>query len=220
MLNPTASIYRKVKSSYKNNNVSDFYDSWLFDVEFYGRWAGLSGSPFYHSGWGLLTECEKFLTLFDYHSERVWEIFVFRGAVIPNEHEESQSIVLSNAVGSSYIEFSWHRILYFVLFCSERQNEKEKTFGNSISWNDSTLWSVVWSSLLCLRFCCFPLHFGEVFARRLSRVLFETATEISGIVESRTIGDFGDIHFVITLHILERSCDTVRYDKIYRGAVE
>ena len=51
-------------------------------------------------------------------------------------------------------------------------------------------------------------------------MLFETATEISGIVESRTVGDFGDIHFVITLHILERSCDTVRYDKIYRGAVE
>ena len=103
MLNPTASIYRKVKSSYKNNNVSDFYDSWLFDVEFYGRWAGLSGSPFYHSGWGLLTECEKFLTLFDYHSERMWEIFVFRGAVIPNEHEESQSIVSLNAVEGSYI---------------------------------------------------------------------------------------------------------------------
>ena len=211
MLNPTASIYRKVKSSYKNNNVSDFYDSWLFDVEFYGRWAGLSGSPFYHSGRGLLTECEKFLTLFDYHSERMWdifvfrgavipneyeespaivslnavegsyisslgrrfftprcsvqndmsfrarpvgrrgisflsdyhsermwEIFVFRGAVIPNEHEESQSIVLSNAVGGSYIEFSWQEILYFMLFCSERQNEKEKTFGNDISWNDST----------------------------------------------------------------------------------
>ena len=193
MLNPTASIYRKVKSSYKNNNVSDFYDSWLFDVEFYGRWAGLSGSPFYHSRRGLLTKCEKFLTLSDYHSERMWGIFVFRGAVIPNEHEESpaivslnavessyisslgrrfftprysvqndmsfrarpagrrgifvfrgvvipneQSIVLSNAVGSSYIEFSWHRILYFMLFCSERQKEKEKAFGNSISWNDST----------------------------------------------------------------------------------
>ena len=76
--------------------------------------------------------------LSDYHSERMWEIFVFRGAVIPNEHEESQSIVLSNAVGSSYIEFSWQEILYFMLFCSERQNEKEKAFGNSISWNDST----------------------------------------------------------------------------------
>ena len=76
--------------------------------------------------------------LSDYHSERMWEIFVFRGAVILNEHEESQSIVLSNAVGSSYIEFSWQEILYFMLFCSERQNEKEKAFGNSISWNDST----------------------------------------------------------------------------------
>ena len=207
MLNPTASIYRKVKSSYKNNNVSDFYDSWLFDVEFYGRWAGLSGSPFYHSGRGLLTECEKFLTLFDYHSERMWgifvfrgvvipneqsivlsnavessyisslgrrfftprcsvqndmsfrarpvgrrgisflsdyhsermwEIFVFRGAVIPNEHEESQSIVLSNAVGSSYIDFSWQEILHSTLFRSEWHVEKEKAFGNSISWNDST----------------------------------------------------------------------------------
>ena len=103
MLNPTASIYRKVKSSYKNNNVSDFYDSWLFDVEFYGRWAGQTGSPFYHSGRGLLTECEKFLTLSDYHSERMWEIFVFRGAVIPNEYEESPAIVSLNAVESSYI---------------------------------------------------------------------------------------------------------------------
>ena len=188
MLNPTASIYRKVKSSYKNNNVSDFYDSWLFDVEFYGRWAGLSGSPFYHSErmWGIFvfrgvvipneqsivlsnavessyisSLGRRFFTprcsvqndmsfrarpagrrgisfLSDYHSERMWEIFVFRGAVIPNEHEESQSIVLSNAVGSSYIEFSWQEILYFMLFCSERQNEKEKAFGNSISWNDST----------------------------------------------------------------------------------
>ena len=112
MLNPTASIYRKVKSSYKNNNVSDFYDSWLFDVEFYGRWAGLSGSPFYHSGRGLLTECEKFLTLFDYHSERMWGIFVFRGVVIPNE----QSIVLSNAVESSYISSLGRR--FFTPRCS------------------------------------------------------------------------------------------------------
>ena len=57
--------------------------------------------------------------LSDYHSERMWEIFVFRGAVIPNEHEESQSIVLSNAVGSSYIEFSWQEILHSTLFRSE-----------------------------------------------------------------------------------------------------
>ena len=110
-------------------------------------------------------------------------------------------------------------LLHAVLFRTSERKEKNFWKWYFLKWQH-ILWSVVWSSLLCLRFCCFPLHFGEVFARRLSRVLFETATELSRIVESRTIGDFGDIHFVITLHILERSCDTVRYDKIYRGAVE
>ena len=101
-------------------------------------WQEILHSTLFRSEWHVIPSeagrPTRNLLLSDYHSERMWEIFVFRGVVIPNE----QSIVLSNAVGSSYIEFSWQEILYFMLFCSERQNEKEKVFGNSISWNDST----------------------------------------------------------------------------------
>ena len=66
----------------------------------------------------------------------------------------------------------------------------------------------------------FLMHIIEVFTRRFPGVLLEAAAEITRVVESRAISDFGDAHLLVFLHVLKGSRDACGNDEVYRRAVE
>ena len=53
----------------------------------------------------------------------------------------------------------------------------------------------------------FLMQIIEVFTRRFPGVLLEAAAEITRVVESRAISDFGDAHLLVFLHVLKGTRD-------------
>ena len=66
----------------------------------------------------------------------------------------------------------------------------------------------------------FLMQIIEVFTRRFPGVLLEAAAEITRVVESRAISDFGDAHLLVFLHVLKGTRDACGNDEVYRRAVE